>query len=100
MSNVALCEQETTISFSRDRNTVTVWTSDRTMMTKFDHLVDASLMYTCEEVGRDKDGDIISKTYCIADKRLISFRKNKVSMSEARRHALIDRLARQREFAE
>lgn len=98
--SVALNEQETTISFSRDRDTVTVWTSDRTMMTKLDHLVEASRMYTCEEVARGKDGEVISKTYVIADKKLLSFRKNKVTMSEARRHALAEQFARRSEFAE
>ena len=93
--SVALNEQETTISFSRDKDVVTVWTSDRTMMTKLDHLVDASRMYTCEEVARGKDGEVISKTYVIADKK-----KNKVTMSEARRHALAEQFARRSEFAE
>ena len=96
--SVSLNEQETVIQISREGKTATVWTSDRTMMTKLDHLVDSSLMYTCEEVAKDQSGEIISKTYCIADKRLVSFRKNKVQMSEASRHALMERLARQREL--
>lgn len=96
--SVSLNEQETVIQISREGKTATVWTSDRTMMTKLDHLVDSSLMYTCEEVARDRSGEIISKTYLIADKKMLTFRKNKVTMSEEKRHALRDRLARQREL--
>lgn len=96
--SVSLNEQETVIQISREGKTATVWTSDRTMMTKLDHLVANSLMYTCEKVDKDQSGEVVSKTYCIADKRLVSFRKNKVKMSEAKRHALVERLARQREL--
>lgn len=88
------------IQISRDRQSAQVWTSDRTMMTKLDHLVENSTMYTCEKVDKGTDGEVISKTYCIADKRMLSFRKNRVKLSEDRRQALVERLARQREFAE
>lgn len=96
--SVSISEQETVIQISRDRQSAQVWTSDRTMMTKLDHLVENSTMYTCEKVDKDQSGEVISKTYCIADKRMLSFRKNKVKMSEASRHALMERLARQREL--
>jgi hypothetical protein len=94
--NVQLADQETVINFSREKPTVSVWTSDRTVMTKMDKLVEASTMYTCEEVAKDKDGDIISKTYLIADKKMLSFRKNRVTISEERRRALGEQLSRNR----
>ena len=75
MGNVALCEQETTINFTRDGNSVSIWTSDRTVMTKLDRLCVASPEnYRCTDIGRDLVGFLISKTYCISDKKLLSFR--------------------------
>jgi len=72
---IMLDEQETTISFCRVEDEASVWTSDKTMFTKFDKLCSqVPDFYECREVARDKDGDIISKTYRIRDKRLLSFR--------------------------
>ena len=38
-------KQETTISYSRDSQEVTVWTSDRTVMTKLDRLCETAPDY-------------------------------------------------------
>lgn len=93
---VSLTEQETTINYNRIDKTVSVWTSDRTVMTKMDKLVESSPYYTLEEVARDSEGELISKTYCIADKNLLSFRKMKMTLTEeqkeARRQQLLNRV--------
>lgn len=39
---IPVTEQETTVSFSRDSDTASVWTSDSTVMTKLDKLVESN----------------------------------------------------------
>ena len=93
-------EQETTISYCRAQDAASVWTSDTTAYTKLDKLCrDAPESYQCMEVARDRDGDIISKTYRISDKHLLSFRSGRLkrNLSEAQRSELSERMkARQR----
>lgn len=70
---------ETTINFTRINKDVSIWTNDTVMYTKFDKLcATAPGVYQCTEVGRDRDGDIISKTYSMSDKSLLSFRTGHV----------------------
>lgn len=93
-------EMETTITFCRNEKIVKVWTSDTTMYTKFDKLCQAAPdYYQCTEVARDRDGDIISKTYRITDKGLLSFRSGRVKLSEEQRAAMVERLRRGRASA-
>ena len=87
-------EMETTINFCRTEAWAEVWTSDTMMFTKFDRLCEtAPDFYQCKEVARDLDGDIISKTYRIADKAMLSFKtvKRKMNLTEEQRQALKER---------
>jgi hypothetical protein len=103
MSSVAYDEQETVINFSRRDNEATVWTSDTTVMTKLDGLCEKSEQYVLVETGRSKlGGEVISKTYKVKDKSLISFRAKKVErqarpMTDEQRQVMIDRLAKARQ---
>ncbi len=84
-------EQETVIQFSRDSDDAVIWTSDSTIMTKLDKLVDYKNWH---KVKVDKiDSEIVAKEYR-ANKSLISFRSKKSErvLSEEQRQALSDRL--------
>ena len=74
----ALEEQETTINYRRCDDHAEVWTSDLTVMTRLDKLCENSDMYECIDIARSRFGELLSKTYRIKDKSLISFRSNKV----------------------
>lgn len=72
-------EQETTITWYRDEDTATIYTSDYTMMTKYDKNVSSGdwellKVDTCE-------GDVVAKTYS-APKELVYGSKKKRVMSE------------------
>ena len=80
--NITSAEQECVINFMRCEDFATVSTSDSTMKTKLDKLCKESSEYY----------SLISennyyKTYRIADKTLISFRKKKKEMSNEMRDA-------------
>ena len=78
----SLDEMETTISFSRTGAHAEVWTCDTTMYTRFDKLCKESpAMYTCTEEARNRHGDLLSKTYRIADKSMLTFRTKKKSFA-------------------
>lgn len=80
-------EQETTINFSRDEQSAKIWTSDTTMMTKLDKLVEKdSENWSCTE-QKDKDGDVIAKVYIVQKKKLIAFRTDRV-LSEEQKETL------------
>lgn len=72
-----ISEQETSVSFSRDSDICTVYTSDSTIMTKLDKLAesDKSPHWKLKEEHRLINGELIGKTY-ETHKRLISFRAN------------------------
>ena len=94
-SAVPPCEQETTISFSRDSDMVDIWTSDTTMMTKLNKLCkNAPNDYKCIEVGRFDDNSIANKRYIINSKRLLSFRSaiKKRDITEEQRAELSQRM--------
>lgn len=95
--NVPIYEQETVIQISRDSNEAHIWTSDTTMMTKLDNLCSASDSWRLTSTGTI-DGDVVNKEY-VADKALISFRKNRnktTPLTEEQKEELRDRLARVR----
>jgi hypothetical protein len=95
----ALSEQETSINYNREKKTVDVWTSDRTVMTKLDRLCEtAPENYKCIDIAKTKDGELISKRYTIVDKSLLSFRskKVKVNLSEEQKQAKAERLRQAR----
>lgn len=87
-------EQETSVSFSRDSDICTVYTSDSTVMTKLDKLVenDKSPHWRLKEEHRLINGELIGKTY-ETHKRLISFRANITTreMSEEQKEAASER---------
>lgn len=98
-SSVSPSEQETTISFSRDSNTVDVWTSDVTMMTKLDKLCKESPNdYMCIEEMRTLDGLLANKRYTIKNKKLVSFRSSSVKrqMTDEQRAKSAERLRQAR----
>lgn len=70
-------EQETSVSFTRDSDICTVYTSDSTIMTKLDKLVESAKAphWKLKEEHRLLNGELIGKTY-ETHKRLISFRAN------------------------
>lgn len=95
--NVPIYEQETVIQISRDSNEAHIWTSDTTMMTKLDNLCSASDSWRLTSTGTI-DGDVVNKEY-VADKALISFRKNRnktTPLTEEQKEELRDRLAKVR----
>ena len=87
-------EQETSVSFMRDSDICTVYTSDTTVMTKLDKLAesDKSPHWKLKEEHRLQNGELIGKTY-ETHKRLISFRSSITSreMSDEQREAASER---------
>lgn len=87
-------EQETSVSFARDSDICTVYTSDSTIMTKLDKLAesDKSPHWKLKEEHRLINGGLIGKTY-ETHKRLISFRANISTreMSEEQKQAASER---------
>lgn len=73
---VPVNEQETHVYYMRDEKFGKVYKSDSTQITRFDKLCKTSPdMYTLiEDTGR-------GKIYRIADKSLVSFRKNKTKLN-------------------
>ena len=92
MYSIPANEQETTISFTRDGNCCSVWTSDTTVMTKLDKLCEsAPELYILANVGV-VDGNIVDKEYFITDKKMLSFRSAKRVLTEEQKKKLADRL--------
>lgn len=92
-------EMETTINFSRTGAHAEVWTSDTTMYTRLDKLCKENpAMYTCTEEARNRHGELLSKTYRIADKSMLSFkpRKRQVVLTEEEKAERAERLKRVR----
>lgn len=95
--NVPIYEQETVIQISRDNDTMSIWTSDTTMMTKLDKLCEKSNRWTCTSVEKI-EGDVANKEYT-ADKTLLSLLpdKRKVKpLTEAQKEERRGRLAKVR----
>ena len=93
--SIPLNEQETTISFWRDEGHATVWTNDRTTITKLELREESPENYKCVDVGRAKTGGgILDKRYRISDKGLLSFRPRKRVIPEEQKAALAERLKR------
>lgn len=98
--SIPVNEQETTISFWRDEDHASVWTNDRTTITKLDKLCrEAPENYQCIEVGKARiGGGILDKRYKISDKALLSFRTRRTSrnLTDEQRAALSERMKQQR----
>ena len=85
-----VCEQETTINFTRDGKMASVWTSDTTVMTKLDHKVeDYPEKYKVVDVGYSQQGDLVCKTYEFP-KKLLSYRSGR-EMSEEQKQLAAER---------
>lgn len=75
---VSLEEQETVIQFNRANQHATIYTSDSTMMTKLDKLcISSPANYKLVKV-ETQDGKIVGKFYSLADKKMVSLRREKV----------------------
>ena len=84
--NLSIEEQELHVWINRDENFAIIYTSDTTMITKFDKLCSNNPEYY-SIIEKTKYG----KTYKLADKSLISFRAKKREMSEEARAAASER---------
>jgi len=82
--NVPTYEQETTVSFCRAEQTAKIWTSDTTVMTKLDKLVNRDPENWSCTLQKDKEGDVIAKEYIVQKKKLISFR-SEVKLTDEQR---------------
>ena len=92
-----ISEQETSVSFTRDSDICTVYTSDSTVMTRLDKLAesDKSPHWKLKEEHRLQNGELVGKTY-ETHKRLISFRSSITTreMSEEQKEAASERFKR------
>lgn len=70
-------EQETVVQFNRAEKYATIYTSDKTMMTKLDKLVENSEYYELKREEHAEDGTIVAKEYRLNEKSLVSFRSTK-----------------------
>lgn len=84
--SLPVSEQETITSCMRDQDFAIVYTSDTTMITKFDKLCKNSPEYY-SLIERNKYGN----RYKIADKTLVSYRQKKKEMSEENKNAASER---------
>lgn len=99
-ANVSTAEQETVIQFSRDTEEVTVWTSDRTIMTKLDKLCDASPKnYKIKEVDYVEGNKVYNRVYALKNKKLVSFRSGnaKREYTEEEKEMMAERMRKARE---
>lgn len=97
LESIPLNEQETTISFWRDEEHATLWTNDRTTITRLDKLCkEAPENYQCIEVGKARiGGGILDKRYRISDKGLLSLRPRRMQkreLTDEQKAALAERL--------
>lgn len=91
---VDISEQETIIQYSRDEGFASIYTTDRTQMTRLDKLCAESPDYY-----KLMKFDGYGKQYHVSDKKLISFRSRRSSreMTPEQRAAAGERLRRHRE---
>lgn len=94
MSNISLNEQETTIHFMRTEGYATIYTTDRTSMTRLDRLCRQSPENYQLIHENTIEGEICGKEYRLTDKSLISLRSKKKKISESQRKAIMERMSR------
>lgn len=86
-------EQETHINFSREDARAVIYTSDTTMMTKFNKLINlADTEWRLESESKLANGEVVSKTYsCPVE--FVSFRTKRSSrkFTEEQRQAIAER---------
>lgn len=96
ISNMGLMieEQETHVNFNRNDERAVIYTSDTTMMTKFNKLVELQdTEWKIESVSKLKNGELIGKTYS-CPVNFVSFRRKKIEReySEERKKEIAERL--------
>lgn len=87
-------EQETHVNFNRNDERAMIYTSDTTMMTKFNKLVELQgTEWKIESVSKLKNGELIGKTYSFPVS-FITFRRKKIKReySEERKKEIAERL--------
>ena len=87
-------EQETHVNFNRNDERATIYTSDTTMMTKLNKLVELQgTEWKIESVSKLKNGELIGKTYS-CPVSFISFRRKKIEReySKERKKEIAERL--------
>lgn len=91
-------EQETHVNFSRDDSRAEIYTSDTTMMTKLNKLVDLQdTEWKLEREAHLPNGELVGKTYsCPVE--FISFRTKRIdrTYSEEQKKEIADRLRKTR----
>lgn len=94
MYSVSLDEQETVINMQRSSDIAEIYTTDRTMMTKLDRLVNDNPDWNLKQEDRlQNDGTVVSKVYT-CPKKLISFRAKQTTriLTDEQKQALRERL--------
>ena len=91
-------EQETIIRIGRADDIAVISTSDTTMMTRLDKLVETSGEWHITGTRKFKDGSVADKTY-ECPKQFVSFRSKKVTrvLTEEEKKAMAERLRTVRE---
>ena len=91
-------EQETIIRIGRADDIAVISTSDTTMMTRLDKLVETSGDWHLTGTRKFKDGSVADKTY-ECPKRLVSFRTKKVTrvLTDEEKKAIAERMLMARE---
>ena len=99
---VPLEEQETVIQFNRTDQHATIYTSDSTMMTKLDHLCEDSPEFYSVDRVETIDGEAVGKFYKLSDKKMISLRGKKRTVSDEQKEKFAERMKsfRNQNFAE
>ena len=92
--SISLIDQETVIEFSRTEESMTVYTTDSTIMARLDRCCkEAPDNYELINVGMI-NGRVVDKAYQIRDKGLLTFRLHRVKRdySEEEKQKFIERM--------
>ena len=85
-------EQETTITFDRVSKKLRLYTSDNTQITKMQKLVDApDSVWKLEKIVLDKNGEPTGYFFSAADKKLLTLRAKKTTLTEEQKTAARER---------
>lgn len=86
-------EQETVIQFDRNGSGAIIDTSDSKIITKLERLVNKSVNYHLDEIHYCK-GEEVGRRYSVDDKKLISFRSQKVkrNLTDEQKEKMAERL--------
>lgn len=89
---MTLEEMETVINYQRISEVMYVWTSDTTVMNKFDKLCkEAPENYRCLNTGVIA-GKVVDKEYEVNNKNLLSFKPRKRKLSDEQKARLAEQL--------